>query len=244
MKIVCIGDLHAHPDYNNKRFTACGEVIAEEQPDFVAIIGDVSDVVSLLEHGTKMEMEARRWKDDIECTNDALSMLMSPIRKRKKRLPHIFVTGGNHEHRIRKWVSENPKFETMMDVEDLGFAKHGIRYHEYKRYVEVGGFHFVHCIGGKGKMPVALNGMAGGYRRQGVSIVQGHTHTYTHHTEYNRGKRIHGIDLGCFIHKDMGAQETWSNPTEYTYWRGLHVFDNVARGDADFRTIRAETLGV
>lgn len=244
MKFVAIGDMHAHPDYDNKRFGVAGQFVAEEQPDYIALIGDVSDVVGLLEHGSKLEMEGRRWNQDVECTNDALADFMRPIRRRKRKLPKIFMTAGNHEHRVVKWVKENPKFEGMMSVDDLGFSKFGIDVHPYGQYVTVEGFHFVHCILGKTGNAVTLNGSAGGFRKQGVSIVQGHTHTKEHHHGYHRGKRIHGIDLGCFIHKEMGYSEDWSNPTEYTYWRGLWVFDNVKNGDADFRCVRAETLGV
>jgi hypothetical protein len=41
----------------------------------------------------------------------------------------------------------------------------------------------------------------------------------------------------------MGIGESWSNPTAYTYWRGVWVLDNVNNGDADISMIRAESIG-
>lgn len=244
MKIVAIGDMHAHPGYNLKHFRAAGEFCAEEQPDVIVQIGDWADVSSINSHGSKLEREGSRWKRDAEVTRESLAEFMRPILRRKRKLPRRLITLGNHEHRINRWVGENPTFEHDISIKDLGFEDTGFEVFPYGQYVSIAGFNFVHCIMGKTGRPAALNGMSNGYRKQGVSVVHGHTHTKEHFHEYHRGRRIHGIDLGCLIHKDMGAGESWSNPTEYTYWRGLWVFDNAANGDADFRSVRAETLGV
>ena len=40
MNLLIIGDPHAHPDYDNKRFTALGKYIAKEKPDVIVCIGE------------------------------------------------------------------------------------------------------------------------------------------------------------------------------------------------------------
>ena len=37
MNLLVIGDPHAHPDYDNDRFTALGKFIASEKPDVIAV---------------------------------------------------------------------------------------------------------------------------------------------------------------------------------------------------------------
>ena len=89
-----------------------------------------------------------------------------------------------------------------------------------------------------------------GFKRKGVSLVMGHTHTKVTEThpmlnEDGTSRRIHGINLGCYIHKDMGRQENWSRDTEYTYDRGIWTFENAEHGDAKITFHRAaEDLGV
>ena len=45
--LLVIGDPHAHPDYDNKRFTDLGRFIVKSRPDIVVCIGDMADMPSL-----------------------------------------------------------------------------------------------------------------------------------------------------------------------------------------------------
>ena len=92
LKIVAIGDMHAHPDYDLKRFEAVGEFCAEQQPDIIVQIGDWSDVSSLNRHGTKLEREGSRWKYDKQVTQDSLAAFNRPIQRRKRKMPHKIIT--------------------------------------------------------------------------------------------------------------------------------------------------------
>ena len=244
MKIVCIGDTHAHPEYDNKRFKVLGQFCAEEQPDVIVQIGDWSDVTSLNTHGTKLELEGARWKDDIEVTLDALDAFMRPIIRRKKKLPHRIITLGNHEHRVNRWVAQEPRFEGTMSVEDFGFERFGFQVFPFGREVEVAGFDFVHHLGSQTGRAAAITSPSNGIKSIGKSTVVGHTHICNHVPVPFKGRRVHGLDLGCATHTDMGHGENWSHPTAHKYWRGVWVLDNAANGDADFREVRLSSLGV
>jgi hypothetical protein len=65
--LLVIGDPHAHPDYDNDRFTDLGRFIVKARPDMVVCIGDMADMPSLssYDRGTK-GFEGRRYKKDIE----------------------------------------------------------------------------------------------------------------------------------------------------------------------------------
>lgn len=244
MKIVCIGDTHAHPNWGNKRFTELGRFCAEEQPDYIVQIGDFSDVTALNTHGSKLELEGARWKDDIACTYDALDRFITPIRARKRKMPQLVLTLGNHEHRINRWVADNPKFEGSMSVDDLGFRRFGWNVFPFGREVEVAGFDFVHHLGSSTGRAAAITSPSNGIKSIGKSTVVGHTHIAHHVPVPYKDRTVHGLDVGCAIHKDMGHAEGWSHPTAHKYRRCVWVLDNAANGDADFREVRLSTLGV
>lgn len=244
MKIVVIGDLHAHPDYDLKRFEEAGRLVAQEQPDVVVQIGDWADMCSINSHGSKLELESRRLREDIEVTRESLALFDDPIRKRKKKLPRKVLTKGNHEFFIDRLVAQHPNLQSSVSVEQLGFSEFGWEVHEYRRAVEIAGFHFVHHLGSQTGRAARVDSPSNGVRAMGVSTVVGHSHTYARVPVPYKHRRIWGLDVGCLIHKDMGYFEHWSCDTAYKYWRGVVILNNAAHGDADISEIRAETLGV
>ena len=243
IKIVVLPDMHAHPDYDNKRFNLAGEFAAEQQPDVLVCVGDFADVTSLTEHNSKLERSSKRWKLDKQVTKDAMATLMRPFYRRKRKMPQRVMCLGNHEHRVNRWVGEHPEFEGDMSVDDLGYRQFGWEVFPWKQYVEIAGWHFVHEVGTKSKVSTTASSPKYGSRSQGVSIVHGHTHEYFCHPYPTRSGNMWAIDTGCWIHKDMGWQEGWSNPTEWRYWRGAWVINNAKDGDGVPRPYSAEELG-
>lgn len=243
MKILVIGDLHAHPDYDLKRCEVAGQYAAELQPDVIVSIGDWSDVCGLNTHGSKLELEGRRLREDVQVTQESLAAFMKPLYRRKRKLPRRVITLGNHENRFMRWLDENPRFEGLIGVSDLGFDKFGFEVVPYKRKINIAGFNFVHNLGSMTPSAARIDSPSNGVKAVGVSTVVGHTHVQKHILHPYEDRKIHGIDVGCFIHPDMGRLENWSCDTEYKYWRGLCVLENASQGDADVRWVRATTLG-
>jgi len=249
MRIVVVGDLHFHPLYDNKRADAIGEFAAEElqtcgDEGFLVLMGDVADCVAFNQHGSKLELEGARWKEDIEVCKDGLDRIMSPFYRRKKKLPHRIVTLGNHENRINKFIAQEPRFQGMMSVQDLGFADFGFAAFPYGKMVQIGGINFVHNLGSQTGRATAITSPTNGVKAIGVSTVVGHSHKVSYTPVPFRDRYFHGIDSGCAIHRDMGFGEGWSHQTAHLYRRCVWVLDNVNDGDFDFRQVRLETLGV
>ncbi len=249
MKAVVVGDLHFHPGYDNKRAGVIGEFAAEElqsagDEGYLILMGDVGDCVAFNDHGSKLELEGSRWKADCEVTRDGLESIMAPFYRRKRKLPHRIVTLGNHENRVNRWLAQEPRFEGMMSVEDLGFKEAGFTAFPYGQMVNVGGVNFVHHLGTQTGRAAQITSPTNGIKSIGVSTVVGHSHKASYTPVPYRDRYIHGIDTGCAIHKDMGFDEGWSHQTAHLYRRCIWVLDNIHDGDFDFRQVRLDTLGV
>ena len=249
--MLWIGDVHLAPGYDSKRMKVAGEFAASFRPDVLGFIGDVGDMPSLNLHRNRIESEGERYHVDCEAVRDGLSDLMRPIYAAKKKLPTRIWVGGNHENYIRRLVAQDPKMSGHVNLErDLGVTDFGFQYFEYQDRVPVAGFLFCHNIATKSSIAADVTSPKWGFKKKGVSMVCGHTHTKVHEEHPmlqmdGTYRKIHGINLGCFIHKDMGYQEHWSRNTEYTYDRGIWTFENAKDGDARITFHRAkEDLGV
>lgn len=247
-KIVVIGDTHAHPDWDNKRFDAIGEFAAEELQGVtngvILQTGDFADVTGFNSHGKRIEMEGKRWKEDIEVTQDALNRLMKPFYRRKRKMPYRVITGGNHEHRVQRFINDNPHLEGALGIEQLGFERFGWDYFPYGKMVNLGGVNFVHNLSSQNGYAAQIDSPTNGVKAIGTSCVVGHSHSARYVPIYFRDRTLHGIDAGCAIHKAMGFSEGWSHGTAHKYRRCVWVLENVQNGDFDFRQVRLETLGV
>lgn len=251
IRILAIGDVHLAPGYDSKRMKVAGEFAASYRPDVIVFIGDVADMPSLNLHRDKVEAAEGRYLHDVEACRDGLSDFMRPLYAAKKALPTRLIVGGNHEHYIRRLTAQqDTRMIGTVDLErDLGFKKFGFQYYEYQDRVPIAGFQFCHNIATKSRFSADVGSPKWGFIKKGVSMVCGHTHTKVQleHAMLNPDgttRKIHGINLGCFIHPQMGAQENWSRNTEYTYDRGLWTFTNAHEGDARITFWRAkEDLG-
>jgi len=248
-RAVVLGDMHAHPDFDIKRFRVAGEWAAAQNPTHVISIGDFSDCSALNTHGTLLEDGSREILDDVEVTRQALSEFMAPFYRRKKKLPKFVITLGNHEWRFERFLKDNPKVRGLIGKHLLGFEAFGWEQYDFKRSFNLEGWKFVHHLGTQNGSAAKVNSPTNGAKSVGRSCVVGHSHVHSlieHPFEDDSGKGyyIHGLDVGCLIHKDMGYMEHWSCDTAFKYWRGIHLIDNMQNGDGDISWVRASTLGV
>src|SRR5687768_6321108 len=78
-KVLIIPDAHAHPQFDNTRFSWLGQLIADERPDTIVCLGDFADMPSLSGYDKgKKSFEGRRYKKDIDAARDAMSMMLGP----------------------------------------------------------------------------------------------------------------------------------------------------------------------
>lgn len=232
MNILVIPDPHAHPEYENSRFTALGKFILKEKPDVIVCIGDFADMPSLSSYdkGTK-GFEGRRYKKDVEAVHDALTKLHTPVNrynarrqknKEKQYKPRWVMCLGNHEDRINRAVNSQPELDGAIGIFDLKYEEFGWEVYPFMDAVVIEGIAFSHyfasgvaCrpISGEniGKTLIAKNLM---------SSVQGHSHIFDH-SERSRadGIKLFGMSVGTFSHPE--AKEGWNAGSHHMWWHGL-----------------------
>ena len=123
---LVIPDSHAHPDFNNERYTWLGKLIHDTKPDVVVDIGDWFDMPSLCSYdrGTK-SFEGRSYKRDIEAGVDAQDRMFHEVRKHKKKLPRFVRTLGNHENRVNRAVELDRVLEGTISTKDFQSNEYG-----------------------------------------------------------------------------------------------------------------------
>ena len=145
MNLLIIGDPHAHPDYDNNRFTALGKFIAKEKPQVIVCIGDMADMPSLSSYdkGTK-GFEGRRYSKDVKAVIDAQEKLFAPIKRMRGYKPKLHMCLGNHEDRITRAVNTTPELDGAIGIEDLQYERFGWKITPFKKCVTIKGITFSH----------------------------------------------------------------------------------------------------
>ena len=238
MDLLIIGDPHAHPDYDNKRFTALGKYILKTKPDIIVCLGDFADMPSLSSYdkGTK-GFEGRRYKKDVNAVIDAQEKLFAPIKSYNKRQaekhqtrykPKWHMTLGNHEDRINRATNANPELDGAISIDDLQYKKFGWHLTPFKQALTLYGISFSHYFtGGVAGRPISSTHVAHALvSKLHCSSVQGHSHLYNH-AEQTRpdGQKIFGLSGGCFSHPTY--TENWCKDTEYQWWRGIIMLEGL-----------------
>lgn len=239
---LCIPDPHAHPDYNNERFTAVGNLIVALQPEVVVCLGDMADMPSLCsyEKGTG-KFEGRRYKADIQANIDANEKLWTPLKeynarkkanKEKQYKPYKVFLNGNHEHRITRAVNQDPILEGTIQIDDLQNHKYWDSIYSFLSVANIDGIHYSHYFT-SGVLGRPISGEHQAYTmltKQHVSCTQGHTHTrdYCERTTAT-GKRIQAVVGGCMV----DYPSDWAGPAANMWWSGVIIKHNVIDGEYD-----------
>ena len=236
---MVIPDCQVTPSTPKDYLRWIGEYMVEKRPDVVVCIGDFADMESLSSYDIgKTSYEGRRYKKDIEASKGAMSMFVAPLgkhnksmvkNKKRKYLPEMHLTIGNHEHRITRAVESDPKLEGFMSIDDLGYESFGWTVHEFLKVVEIDGVNYAHYFAN------ALSGRPYGgenigirLKNIGLSFVMGHQQLYMLGVKaLSNGKRIRGLVQGsCYLH-----DEAYRGPQANNEWRGIFMLHEVVDGD-------------
>ena len=242
MDLLVIGDPHAHPDYDNSRFTALGKFIAREKPQIIVCIGDMADMPSLssYDRGTR-GFEGRRYRKDVAAVLDAQKRLFAPIRRVRGYKPKLHMCLGNHEDRITRVVNTTPELDGAIGLGDLKYEEFGWEVTPFKRSVAIEGISFSHYFtSGVAGRPISSVHIGHALvTKLHCSAVQGHSHLFNH-SEQTRpdGQKIFGLSAGCFSHPKY--TESWCQDTEYQWWRGIIVLEGLD-GEGYYNAIHALT---
>lgn len=176
--ILVVADTQAKPTESLEYMLWIGAYIAETKPDVVVHIGDHYDMPSLSSYDKgKASSEGRRFVDDLEAGNKGLELLNLSMHKDIKYKPRKVFCKGNHEHRIDRYVEDNPELKGTIGTEFLPLEKYGWEVYDFLQPVEIGGIYFVHYLANpmSGK-PYGGNAM-NILKTVGRSFVVGHKQT-------------------------------------------------------------------
>lgn len=229
-RILVVPDAHAHPEYDNERFSLLAKFIQQTKPDEVWCLGDFADMPSLGHHDRgKISFEGRRYTDDVRCTVDAQKRLWGRRYKGKRILMR-----GNHDcdnGRHGKLVSENPELSGTIKVSDLKYEEYWDEIYPFKTVANLDGVAVSHYfpsgvmarpIGGENAAKTLL-------KKNMASSIAGHSHTYDIALVSDVfGNKRFGLVAGCFTHPDY--TEGWCANTTHLWDRCVTLLEGVSKG--------------
>lgn len=244
---LVIPDSHAHPDFNNERFTWLGKLIVDIQPDVIVNLGDQADMASLCSYDKGMlSGEGRRYQADIEANKDANARVFGEIEtynkwRRVKYKPETYFCMGNHEDRINRQVQYSPELLGKLSMDDLGNQDYYDTVADFLDPIQVDGIFYSHYFT-SGVMNRAISGehpAAMCIAKKHASCISGHSHLrdFAERTTVD-GKRLMSIVGGVF--QDYHAD--YAGEANKMWWSGVCVLRNVEDGQFDHEWISIATL--
>ena len=233
--ILVFSCAHADPGVDNERFDLLANYIYDTKPDMVIDLGDGADMRSLNSYDTRypQQVVSQSYEQDIEVYNDAQERLRWKFRHSKKKRPFWVGMEGNHEHRIKKVIAEDPRREGQrygVSFSHLQTDKWFDEYHEYSnsapsiaRYC---GVDFAHYFA-SGNYGTATSGIHHAYtviNNRHNSSVCGHSHKRDIYFKDAPGSI--GMVVGCF----KGKEEAWAGQSNSEWWNGVVMMHDVENG--------------
>lgn len=224
-----------------------GKLIVERRPNVIIHLGDHWDMSSLSVYDRgKRKAEGRRYQDDIQAGNEAMDVLLAPLRrlqrkqrKNKKKVytPRMIFTIGNHEERIMRHVNANPELHGYLSYDNLNLADWEV--HDFTEIVTVDGISYSHYfynpMTGKpygGMIDTRLKNI-------GFTFTQGHVQGFAYgQRTLNNGSTITGVVAGSYYMHD----EDYKGPQANEHWRGILYKHNVNGGVYDLEQLSLHTM--
>ena len=145
--ICVIADLQCKPTESLEYLLWIGKYIADTKPDIIVNIGDTYDMPSLSSYDKgKASAEGRRFVDDLNAGNKGLELLNLAMHKDPTYNPRKVFCKGNHEHRIDRYVEDNPELIGVIGTELLPLEAYGWEVHDFLHPVEIEDIYFVHYL--------------------------------------------------------------------------------------------------
>lgn len=224
-----------------------GRYILQIKPEVVVHLGDHWDMPSLSTYDEDtVEMEGRRLQDDIESGNRAIRKFTAPAKdyhsrkvsyKCKGYKPRWVFCLGNHEQRILRYVSSNPKLQGFLGYHSLYLDDWEV--HDFLHPVEIDGVWYCHYFLNPANGRAVSGMMETRLKTVGFSFTQGHQQgRKVGERELANGQSVRGLVVGsCYLH-DMG----YRGPQACSEWRGIIVKHEVRNGTYDLMEVSLDFL--
>jgi len=226
---------HCDPAISNERFSLLGEFIYDIKPDYVVDLGDGADMRSLNTFDTRspQAIVSQSYQEDIEQYNEAQDRLRWKFRHHKRKRPAYYGFEGNHEHRIKKALSSDPRLEGTkygISFSHLQTNHWFDEYHEYHNSApsihDYDGVSYAHFFSA-GNFGTAMSGMHHAnslLANRFKSSTCGHSHKRD--IKFKDAAGALGLVVGCF----KGADEGWAGQANLDWWSGVVVKREISNG--------------
>lgn len=243
-----IPDCQIRPGVDTRHIDWAAKAITKFLPDVIVVIGDWWDFPSLNSHeipGSKF-LEGTRIKDEIDAGNAAFEQLVGPIQKERARRkrnrdkvwnPECHFLFGNHEERICRVTSQDPKWDGLLTLDALKTP--GFQRHKFLEIVVIDGIKYCHYFpnphSGRSISGTIINRL----NHIGSSFVQGHQQGFLYATKQYPDHVKHGLVAGRFYSHHENYRPTDVQTCE---WNGVVVLNRVLNGDYDLMPLRYDYL--
>lgn len=241
---------HADPSASNERFSWLGEFLYDLKPDMVVDLGDGADMRSLNTYDTRYPQAIvnQSYEEDIDSYNDAMERIRWKFRYHRRKRPFYVGFEGNHENRIKKALSHDPRLEGSkygVSFSHLQTKQWFDEYHEYENsapaLVDYDGVVYGHYVS-SGNFGTAMATKHHGYslvEKLASSATVGHTHKFSYYFKGDaRPKPLHGLVVGCF----KGKEEGWAGQANAEWRKGVVVKRELNNGSYDMEWVSMSKL--
>lgn len=205
-----IPDAQIKPGDDLTHIRWAAEALVEYRPDVIVIIGDFWDLPSLSMHdlpGSK-EAEGRNVLSDIQAGNEGFELLIAPMREEQARLmrrkqtqwnPECHMLFGNHEDRLTRAISRDPKWDGLLTLDSLktpGFTRH-----PFLKIVELDGIKYCHYFSSPHSGKAIGGTIVNRLNKIGHTFVQGHMQGFLYASQQYPDHIKHGIVCGRFYNR-------------------------------------------
>lgn len=238
MKLLVVGDAHVKDGQDHSRFSLLSKLIWDTRPDVLLIMGDfvTLECLSAWDKDKRKVMEGKRYQREIEAGNEALDLIDSYKRRKRKGwgMQKVFIM-GNHEDRLRRYLEYDPTFAGYVDIsKDLRLPQRGYTVIPYGEYHYANGIGFTH-------IPFTKVGPISGVDiTRKATMVNVESHVFGHTHEFCVGnKHVVGmahlqqvLNCGCFFEE----HEDYVRNKVTNYWKGVMLLHSYKEGRFDVET--------
>jgi hypothetical protein len=225
---ILIPDTQDREGVSKAHLAWIGEYIVDRQPDVVIHIGDHWDMPSLssFESRGAKSMEGKRYIKDVTSGNEGIELIRAPARRAKMRTRFVLLR-GNHEDRITRAITLDPKLEGAIGMDDL--ESPGWEIHDFLKMVWIDGVCYSHYF----YHPMTSRPWTGTIdnrlKQIGHSFSMGHQQVLLYGLRFVADRSQHGLVAGaCYLH-----DEGYKGPQGNAHWRGVIVKHEVNEGSYD-----------
>lgn len=228
LRIAVIPDGQVHEGVPIDHWTWVGKYLAIKKPDVIVNLGDFTDFPSISSHNSRgsLQLEGARYKKDVDSSKRAMGLFTNELGKVSGWDPEMYMTLGNHEHRVIRLVEEDPKLEGIVSLDDLEYKEFGWKVFPFLQPIVVGGIAFCHYFP-SGIMGRPITTARALLNKLHMSAIAGHQQG----RDIAYGKRADGVEMTAIISGSFYQHaEEYLSPFTNNHWRGMYLLHEANNG--------------